>query len=56
MKSVISSSFDKKVTDYKGFEQFGPLPAVLLDSKASFVLQSYIKVISLLLFETGYAA
>ena len=44
LKSVVSSSFDKKVTEYKGFEQFGALPAVLLDSKASYVVQSYIKV------------
>jgi len=46
LKSVISSSFDKKVTDYQGFEQFGPLPAVLLDSKASYVVQSFIKICS----------
>lgn len=46
LKSVISSSFDKKVTDYQGFEQFGSLPAVLLDSKASYVVQSFIKICS----------
>ncbi|KAL5264945.1 hypothetical protein ACHWQZ_G005891 [Mnemiopsis leidyi] len=46
LKSVVSSSFDKKVTEYKGFEQFGALPAVLLDSKASYVVQSYIKICS----------
>ena len=33
-----------QVTDYKEVEKFGPLPEVLLDRKASYVIQSLIKV------------
>lgn len=46
LKSTVIDSFQKEVTEYKGFDQFGALPAVLLDSKASYVVQALIKVCS----------